>query len=356
MSIKSQFYLGSLLAGMLWLPGALWAACELNSDSTKAVSVYSLSGQGNFSCRDLTMDPAVGAAPVAAVPPDPFTFAWEVEPDSEFGVDSVVVEDSSGKRCVYNYGPGATDGSGLKPPTTKPIADYLICADKFNQPAPNTPPVVTITYFTDPFDPTIGIPGGQEIEFVGTAADEEEGDLSFRLEWSSSLDGPLGMGSSVTVSDLSAGDHQITAQVTDEDGEGLVGTASVSLTIIAIVVQQCEAVVDVDGQQVGVLINGVEVTCPTGDEPRLVCSADLGGNADKFEIDSTACCVCNATATECDPELAELPEGEEPVGGLPACPKTKDGIGGLQVPTTLMLNNDPYYCYTVGGRRTCFAY
>ena len=140
-------------------------------------------------------------------------------------------------------------------------------------------------------------------------------------------------------------------------GEVGVGATPI-LTITAIVVQQCQAVVNVGEEQVGVLINGVAVTCPTSEEPRLVCSADLGDNADKFAIGSTACCVCNATAIECDPELAELPESDEPYDdGLPAaCPKTKADIGGLQVPTTLMLNNDPYYCYTVGGRRTCFAY
>ena len=177
--------------------------------------------------------------------------------------------------------------------------------------------------------------------------------MTNQLAWSSSLDGPLGSGASISVSDLSAGVHTITAQVTDSGG--LAGSDTILVEVLALVAQNC--VVSDDGTSVE--INGVEVLCPTATDPdgnpqpRLVCSADLSADADKFRLGTAACCLCNATAVECDPDLAE---GDEPVNGLGACPDASEFKGALQVPSTLMFNNDPFYCYTLGGKRTCFAY
>jgi hypothetical protein len=84
-----------------------------------------------------------------------------------------------------------------------------------------------------------------------------------------------------------------------------------------------------------------------------VCSADISDNADKFELENQGCCVCGVTATECNPEL---PAGATVAEGQPGpCPVVK-AIDNLQVPTSIMFNNDPYYCVTIGGRRTCYAY
>ncbi len=335
MRAREMFYFGSLVAGFLWLPGIAWAACTLGQSG--AVSVYSLSGQGNFSCRDLNMDPVSGVAATL----DGQTLNWTLGSAAE--VDTVVVEDSSGKRCVYNYGPGVTGGTGLTPPANKSIADSLFCADDVVLPPPNTPPEATIQLPVE-----ASVPGGQEVEFAGSANDaEDEGLTGADLTWSSSLDGPLGSGSLIFASDLSPGEHVITAQVTDSGG--LIGSDSILLTVEATEAQNC--VVSGDGSSV--LINGVSVMCPEGDQPRLVCSADLSEDADKFALGSAACCLCNATAVECDPSLAE---GDEPVNGLEACPDTTQLKGALQVPSSLMFNNDPYYCQTIGGRRRCFAY
>jgi hypothetical protein len=280
------------------------------------------------------------------------------------GVDAVSVEDSSGKRCVYNYGPGVVSGDGLKPPTTKAIADYDICSDDYDPPAPNTVPTVTILYLVGE-PPLPGdddpIPGGTAVTFQGAVLDEDD-DLENNLQWVSSLDGvldpyadvdgdglPDGDPSEFTVTDLSAGPHTITAQVAD--GGGLIGTASIDLQIDG-AVQQCEPTGGGD-----VYINGVLATCPDPEVgPRLVCSADLDVEADKFQLGVTACCLCNATAKRCD---ENLPAGADPdpITGLEPCPDaTIQNKDAVQVPTTLMFNNDPYYCITVGGRRTCYKY
>jgi hypothetical protein len=59
---------------------------------------------------------------------------------------------------------------------------------------------------------------GETITFNGSANDAEDGNLSNNLEWYSDLDGSLGTGASISVSNLSPGTHVITAQVIDSDG------------------------------------------------------------------------------------------------------------------------------------------
>ncbi|MCP5004425.1 MAG: hypothetical protein GY941_10895, partial [Planctomycetes bacterium] len=58
---------------------------------------------------------------------------------------------------------------------------------------------------------------GTSITFIGTASDVEDGDLTVSVSWSSSLDGALGSGGSVS-STLSVGTHTITASVSDSGG------------------------------------------------------------------------------------------------------------------------------------------
>jgi hypothetical protein len=71
------------------------------------------------------------------------------------------------------------------------------------------------------------------IQFAGTAIDDEDGDLTDSLVWTSLLDKQIkqiGTGGSFENSSLSLGTHTITASVTDSGG--LSASASVSITII----------------------------------------------------------------------------------------------------------------------------
>lgn len=70
---------------------------------------------------------------------------------------------------------------------------------------------------------------GASVNFVGTASDPEDGDLTASISWSSNLDGTLGSGGSVTTSALSVGNHTVTASVTDSGG--LTAAAQLGLTI-----------------------------------------------------------------------------------------------------------------------------
>ena len=87
---------------------------------------------------------------------------------------------------------------------------------------PNAPPAVLITA------PASGSSYAQGIaaSFTGTATDED-GNLSNAISWTSSLQGALGTGATVTRSDLAQGTHVVSASVTDSGGL----TTSVTTTI-----------------------------------------------------------------------------------------------------------------------------
>jgi hypothetical protein len=89
----------------------------------------------------------------------------------------------------------------------------------------NTPPSVAITgpaansSFTQ----------GTAITATGAASDQQDGTLSSRIKWSSSIDGALGTGSSVAWTP-SAGTHVLTAAVTDNNGATTSTQESVTVT------------------------------------------------------------------------------------------------------------------------------
>jgi predicted CxxxxCH...CXXCH cytochrome family protein len=89
---------------------------------------------------------------------------------------------------------------------------------------PNTPPVLDITAPV-----TFTFTKSTPIIFSGSATDNEEGDLSSNILWSSDLEGPIGTGASFSYSALLPGTHTITAQVSDADGATAVTTFSVTI-------------------------------------------------------------------------------------------------------------------------------
>lgn len=91
-----------------------------------------------------------------------------------------------------------------------------------------TPPQVTLT---SPVDGGV-FTEGDAIALYGAAFDAEEGDLTSSLAWSSDLDGALGTGGTLLVSNFSVGTHLLTASVID--GTGRSDSASVSIEIQSI--------------------------------------------------------------------------------------------------------------------------
>jgi hypothetical protein len=90
--------------------------------------------------------------------------------------------------------------------------------------APADPPTVSATAV-----PSISsVAYGTSISFVGSAFDSRDGDISAKLVWTSSIDGQIGTGGSITKM-LSSGTHTVTASATDSDG--LTGSATMTIVV-----------------------------------------------------------------------------------------------------------------------------
>ncbi len=87
---------------------------------------------------------------------------------------------------------------------------------------PNTAPTVRIT------GPGIDLPYplGTNLTFVATARDAEDGNMNTLIRWASDLDGDLGTGATLS-KQLGAGQHNVTASVTDVHGVTTIDTAIV---------------------------------------------------------------------------------------------------------------------------------
>lgn len=91
----------------------------------------------------------------------------------------------------------------------------------------NTAPVVSITAP----DSGATFTAGTLVGFAGEAQDAQDGPVSDSLTWTSSINGALGTGASISTSALSAGTHTITASYTDTGG--LPGSASITVNVNA---------------------------------------------------------------------------------------------------------------------------
>lgn len=72
---------------------------------------------------------------------------------------------------------------------------------------------------------------GDSVSFAASASDNEDGNLSGSITWTSSRDGVIGTGASFSTTSLSVGSHTVTASVTDSGS--LSGSDTVSVTINA---------------------------------------------------------------------------------------------------------------------------
>jgi hypothetical protein len=140
------------------------------------------------------------------------SIAWSSDIDGALGTGATItVTLSPGTHTITA---SVTDSGGLSDTDTITVIVN-----------PNTPPVVTIT--APPSGSTYN--EGDPITFVGNATDAQDGDLSASISWTSSINGILGTGASITTSTLSVGTHTITASVTDSGG--LSGSDSITVTV-----------------------------------------------------------------------------------------------------------------------------
>ncbi|WP_086930688.1 thrombospondin type 3 repeat-containing protein [Agarilytica rhodophyticola] len=89
----------------------------------------------------------------------------------------------------------------------------------------NNAPTVTIS---SPLNGSVVIEGRSTV-LSANADDDFEGDLSHAITWSSSIDGSLGTGQTLSVSSLSVGAHEISASAIDTDGA--TGVSTINLMV-----------------------------------------------------------------------------------------------------------------------------
>src|SRR5262249_13509937 len=87
----------------------------------------------------------------------------------------------------------------------------------------NSTPTISITAPADGSTFTLG----QDVTFTASASDVE--DTSLTVRWTSSVDGDLGAGASLTKNTLSTGSHTVTASVTDSGGKS--ASTQIAITI-----------------------------------------------------------------------------------------------------------------------------
>ena len=143
--------------------------------------------------------------------------AWSSSLDGALGSGSSV-SSSTLRRGVHTITLTATDSAGATGSASVGISIVQ---------AGNHAPVATITAPAD----GAAVFAGTAVTFSGSATDAEDGPLSgSALQWSSSRDGALGTGASLTLSTLSAGAHVIRLTATDSRGDS--GAASIGLTVL----------------------------------------------------------------------------------------------------------------------------
>jgi hypothetical protein len=176
-----------------------------------------------------TLDILAPAAGATFLQGDPVTFQ-AVASDAEDGSLDASIGWQSNRSGYIGVGPNVTT-STLLAGTHVITASVVDSAGNVTQrvlnitlePTTNTPPTVN---FIAPANGAT-FTQGQSIVFQGSAWDNEDGNLSGSIVWSSSLNGNLGTGWTVTRNNLSIGNHVITASVVDAAGNTTTSTRTI---------------------------------------------------------------------------------------------------------------------------------
>lgn len=93
----------------------------------------------------------------------------------------------------------------------------------------NTVPTISLTAPSS----NLTVNAGTVINYAATANDAQDGNISANIRWSSSLQGPLAVGTSFSFSTLMVGTHVITASISDSIGSTATATRTVVVNAIA---------------------------------------------------------------------------------------------------------------------------
>lgn len=258
------------------LEGAQWCWTEAGTCATRPVLFLpSQADQAHFELRFQGASVLRGQVTIDGEPAPGLT----LQADGPWPAE--VRSDASGSWEIPNLPPGrySVALSGFDPEEVEfPVTEQeglLEGGDRVTldfagtRRAPNAPPVVSITA------PAAGtsVPRGARVVFRGTAVDPEDGDLpAASLQWSSSLNGPLGTGSPLEVTTLATGSHLITLTAVDSGAR----TGSDTLSVEIVAAARIEGRVTLNGEQpvpslgVGLTGNGLVREASTGVDGRYV--------------------------------------------------------------------------------------
>jgi subtilisin family serine protease len=93
----------------------------------------------------------------------------------------------------------------------------------------NTVPTINLT---SPVG-NITVNAGTPVSYAATANDNEDGNISANIRWTSNLQGQFGTGSSISFSTLMPGVHTVTAAISDSVGSSASATRTVTVNAIA---------------------------------------------------------------------------------------------------------------------------
>lgn len=330
-------------------------------------SVTALPAEGNVQCSDYAANKVVmsmdSSSPQSSGTVDGPANVYDADPGSanetasygiEAGnalwfnsstpVDFAVLKNSRTVE-VFMYASGGTNNdANLALPGGLEITAFSLCYGLNNAPVNEAPVLAPIGSQEAKLNGDLsfgvsasddGLPAGSVLSL---AASSLPAGASF-------VDNGDGTGSFVWSNILLGGSYDVT--FTASDGE-LSDSETITITVTEpLVVKNCA----IDGT-----LDQTGVVCPTDGSRALVCNMQLDESFLGLQ-DNSSCCICNeggtGTLEQCDPDL---PEGSAPVNGLGPCVNPADVKNPLEVTTHIEFNNDPYYCYTSGGRRICYRY
>ncbi len=205
-----------------------------NTDSVQKIGVARLIGNGG---QDPTVTITMPAHGTTYVENDPVTFVGTAT-DPEDGTISNTIKWSS------NIDGFLSSGANVSSPTHfshLSVGIHQITASITDSDGQIDSQSIGIEITDFPDDPAVNmlLPAandvfnvGDNITFFASAVDDEDGDVSDSLTWTSNIDGALGTGNNFQLNTLSIGQHTITASVVDSNGQS--DSDSRSITVEAI--------------------------------------------------------------------------------------------------------------------------
>ena len=355
---------------------ALMALCMPLLVHASDNSVTIIPAEGNGNCNDyaanstiLSMAPdGVGTLSGPDGESGTYTLTTDLKTlsfNTTIPMDYAVLKSKRTISVLFYQSGGIDNDSNMTIPGDLEITGFEMCYGLSNDAVPvNQAPVLN----------PIGdkeVTNGNDLSFSVTATDDALPSDTLTISHStlpagaSFSDDGYGTGYFEWVSATPAGSTNVTFTVSDG---ALIDTETITITVNAIPPEP--VVTPICGTDTDKL-DEIGISCPTpvyttdefGNQiitnSSVVCNMELNedyyGTADSSDV----CCICNAgELEECDPGT---PAGEISADGKKSCnltaaEKALRNLPAAEVTTIIEFNNDPYYCYTYGGRRICFLY